>query len=199
MNKTLTQAIKDRRSVYALGKKEVVSRQRITELVEFTLTHTPSAFNSQSARILLLFGKESSQFWSLVTAALESLVPPSDFPKTKEKIQGFDSGYGTILFFEDQSVVEGLQKSFPLYADNFPIWSLQSNGMLEYGLWIALQAEGLGSSLQHYNPLVDEAVRSTWQLPESWKLLAQMPFGSPEGLPGDKEFSPLEYRLRVAQ
>lgn len=199
MNKTLTQAIKDRRSIYALGKKEVVSRQRITELVEFTLTHTPSAFNSQSARILLLFGKESSQFWSLVTAALESLVPPSDFPKTKEKIQGFDSGYGTILFFEDQSVVEGLQKSFPLYADNFPIWSLQSNGMLEYGLWIALQAEGLGSSLQHYNPLVDEAVRSTWQLPESWKLLAQMPFGSPEGLPGDKEFSPLEYRLRVAQ
>lgn len=199
MNKTLTQAIKDRRSIYVLGKKEVVSRQRITELVEFTLTHTPSAFNSQSARILLLFDKESSRFWSLVTAALEPLVPPYDFQKTKEKIQGFDSGYGTILFFEDQSVVEGLQKSFPLYADNFPIWSLQSNGMLEYGLWIALQAEGLGSSLQHYNPLVDEAVRSTWQLPESWKLLAQMPFGSPEGLPGDKEFSPLEYRLRVAK
>ena len=57
--------------------------------------------------------------------------------------------------------------NFPLYKDNFPIWSLQANGMLEFAVWTSLEAEGLGASLQHYNPLVDDGVKKAWSLPES--------------------------------
>jgi uncharacterized protein len=32
--------------------------------------------------------------------------------------------------------------------------------------------------LQHYNPLIDAEVAKQWNLPASWKLRAQMPFGS---------------------
>ena len=51
--------------------------------------------------------------------------------------------------------------------------------------------------MQHYNPLVDEAVQQRWNLPASWKLIAQMPFGKPLTPAGEKEFAPLDKRLLV--
>ncbi len=195
MSKTFLDAVKDRRTIYALGKDERVSRDRVLEIVKFATTHVPSAFNSQSARAIVLFGAESSKFWNLTKEALRPLVPPEAFGKTEEKLASFDAGYGTVLFFEDQGVVKGLMDGFPLYKDNFPVWSLQSNGMLEFAIWTALEAEGLGASLQHYNPVVDDAVRKAWKVPESWKLLAEMPFGSVAAPAGDKEFQPVETRV----
>ncbi len=192
---TLATALEKRRSIYALGKNKVIPEQRVREIVEHAVKHVPSPFNSQSARVVILFGSESTRFWGLVRDSLKPLVPPEAFGKTDEKIKAFDGGYGTVLFFEDQSVVRGLQARFPLYADNFPVWSLQSNGMLEFAVWTALAEEGAGASLQHYNPLVDEAVRSAWGVPADWKLLAEMPFGSVEAAPGEKEFLPLKERV----
>jgi predicted oxidoreductase (fatty acid repression mutant protein) len=86
---------------------------------------------------------------------------------------------------------------FGLYKDNFPVWSLQSSGMLQFTIWTALEDAGLGASLQHYNPLIDDQVKSLWKLPDKWKLLAQMPFGKPLAAPSEKEFLPLEGRVKV--
>jgi hypothetical protein len=193
----LLKAFEKRRSIYSLGKTKTVSEQKIREIVETAVKHVPSPFNSQSARVVLLFGSESERFWGIVREALRAVVPPEAFEKTEEKIRSFDAGFGTVLFFEDQSVVTGLQERFALYADNFPIWSLQSNGMLEFAVWTSLADVGVGASLQHYNPLVDEGVRKAWDIPASWKLLAEMPFGSIEAAAGDKEFLPLTDRIRV--
>ncbi len=113
-------------------------------------------------------------------------------------MDAFKNGYGTILFFEDQDGVAALQKDFALYADNFPIWSNQSSGMLQLVIWTALKQEGLGASLQHYNSLIDEQVKAEWGVPANWKLLAQMPFGKPVAEPGEKEFN-LENRIKVAK
>ena len=77
------------------------------------------------------------------------------------------------------------------------MWSLQSNGMLEFAIWTALENEGLGASLQHYNPLIDDAVKKRWNLDDNWKLLAQMPFGSVTSPPGGKDFLPIEQRLII--
>lgn len=119
------------------------------------------------------------------------------FKSTAEKMASFRAGYGTVLFFEDNDVIAGLQQNFALYADNFPVWANQSNGMLQLVVWTMLEAEGLGASLQHYNPLIDEKVKAEWNIPENWKLIAQMPFGKPAAEPGDKEFAPLEDRVKV--
>ena len=86
---------------------------------------------------------------------------------------------------------------FAAFKDKFPVWSIQSNGMLEFVVWTALESEGLGASLQHYNPLVDADVMKEWKIPASWKLLAEMPFGSLEAPAGIKEFSPIESRVQV--
>ena len=49
---------------------------------------------------------------------------------------------------------------------------------------------------QHYNPLIDDEVKTEWNVPANWKLIAQMPFGNPTAAPGEKEFQPLEERVK---
>ena len=198
MNSKFFDAVKTRRTRYALSKDPVISDERIQEIVNEAVKHSPSAFNSQSARVVLLLGEQHDRLWDIVKAELKKIMPAEGFGATEEKINGaFRSGYGTVLFFEDQNVVQGLQQKFPLYKDAFPVFSLNSAGMLQYVVWTAFAEQGIGASLQHYNPVIDEAVRAAWNLPDSWKLSAQMPFGKPIAEPGEKEFLPLDQRVRV--
>lgn len=196
MGKDFLTALKDRRSYYGISKEAVVSDSRIQEVINEAVKHTPSAFNSQSARVVVLLGEQHDKLWNITKETLRKIVPADNFASTEEKMNAFGSGYGTVLFFEDQSVVEGLQKQFELYKDNFPIWSQHSSGMLQFVVWTALENEGFGATLQHYNPLIDEEVQQTWNVPSSWKLIAQMPFGKPTSEPGEKQFQPLEDRVK---
>lgn len=189
--------IKARRSVYAINKETQISDEQIEQMVGEAVLYTPSAFNSQTARVVILFGEQHDKFWDLTKETLRKIVPADNFAPTEERMGAFRSGRGTVLFFEDQSVIQGLQEQFALYADNFPVWSQQSSGMLQYVVWTALANEGIGASLQHYNPLVDEQVAEEWNIPASWKLIAQMPFGNIVAQAGDKEFAPLDSRLKV--
>lgn len=197
MSKDFYTAIQDRRSIYGISKEEVVSKQKIQEVINHAVMHTPSAFNSQSARVVILFGENHDKLWSITKETLRKIVPSDKFAPTEEKIDSFGSGYGTVLFFEDMSVIEGLQQKFAAYKDNFPIWSHHASGMLQYVVWTSLEMEGLGASLQHYNPLIDEEVKQQWDVPANWKLIAQMPFGKPTAEPNQKQFKPLEERIKI--
>lgn len=190
-------AVEERRSIYGISKEKVVSDERIVEVIEHAVKHAPSAFNSQSARVVVLLGENHDKQWNITEAALKEVVPAEKFQPTAEKMESFRNGYGTVLFFEDQSVVESLEQQFPLYKDAFAPYSMQSSGMLQYIVWTALEVEGFGATLQHYQPLIDEAVQKMWGVPASWKLLAQMPFGKPTAAPGEKQFKPLEERMKV--
>ncbi|MDQ0061904.1 nitroreductase family protein [Paenibacillus harenae] len=199
MSHNFMQAVKERRSIYGLSKEQVVSADRIQEIVDDAVKYAPSAFNSQSARVVVLLGGQSDKLWDITKETLRKIVPAEQFASTELRINNFSAGYGTILFFEDQMVVETLQYQFTSYADNFPIWSNQSSGMLQFIVWTALEQEGLGASLQHYNPIIDDEVRATWELPTSWKLIAQMPFGKPTAQPGGKDINPLSDRVKIFQ
>ena len=82
----------------------------------------------------------------------------------EEKIDSFRAGSGTILYFYDRKVVESLQKQYPLYADNFPVWASQSSAMLQLAVWSGLRELNIGASLQHYNPVIDNAVKELLHL-----------------------------------
>lgn len=196
MSKDFYTAIKDRRTIYGISNESPVSEDRIKEIVNYAVKHTPSAFNSQSGRVVVLFGENHNKLWDITKETLRKIVPAENFSSTEQKINSFRNGYGTVLFFEDSTVVETLQQQFALYKDNFPVWSLQSNGMLQYVIWTSLEIEGLGASLQHYNPLIDDEVKEHWHIPTNWKLLAQMPFGNPTAAPDEKQFQPLEMRVK---
>jgi predicted oxidoreductase (fatty acid repression mutant protein) len=197
MTNAVVQALKTRRTQYALGKTLPLPKTEVAQLIQDAIKQSPSSFNSQSSRAIILFDAESEKFWGFALAALRNIVPAEQFAATETKIKGFAAGAGTVLFYEDQNVVQGLQKKFALYAQNFPVWSEQSSGMAQLAVWTALAVAGIGASLQHYNPLVDDAAAVQWHVPASWKLRAMMPFGSNQASFNDKTFMSDAERFRV--
>ena len=96
MERSFSEALKHRRTYYSITNQSPIPDQEIECIVNMTVRHVPSAFNSQSTRVVLLLG-----------------------------------------------------------------------------------------------------VRRAWNLPGHWHLIAEMPFGLPVTKPGEKEFQPLEERVRV--
>lgn len=197
MKKDFLQAVAERRSHYALGNTPQTSDERLVEILEQASLHAPSAYNAQSTRVVLLLGKHHEKLWDILMEVMRERLAPEKFPRTENKINGFKAAYGTVLFFEDKEVIDGLIKSFPSYADNFKEWSVQGAGIMEYIVWTALGAEGYGASLQHYNELISKQIAEEWDFPEHWVLNAQMPFGNILEEPTEKSFKPLEDRLKI--
>lgn len=198
MTRNFKEAIKNRRTYYTISNSSPISNKEIEQIIEIALANVPSAFNSQTARIVLLLGKNHTKFWDITKEALKKIVPEESFKTTETKINDcFNCGYGTILFYEDEEIVKGLQHAFPAYQNKFPQWSDHTSGMHQFAIWTMLEDAGLGASLQHYNPLIDEAVAKEWHINPEWKLIAQMPFGSPTGKPGDKEIKPFDQRFLI--
>ena len=196
--KDLQQLAEKRRSIYALSNQLPVSNDEIVNLVEHAVLHTPSAFNSQSTRIVVLFGDDHNKLWQITEDTLRDIVNNEEqFAATKQKMDGFKAGAGTIMFFEDHSVVRDMQAAAPLYADKFPIWADQTNAMHQYIIWTALASIDVGANLQHYNPIIDKKVASEWNIDEHWELNAQMVFGAIEQPAGDKAFKPVDERMKV--
>ena len=168
----------NRRSVYALGKNLPISEQEALEIIDNAVKYSPSAFNSQTAHVVVLLGENHQKLWDITFGELEKFLPNEEAKAaTKGKIDSFSAAYGTILFFEDHDIVKGLQEQFPSYADNFPIWSEQSTGIASFAVWNALAEAGVGANIQHYNPVIDEKVAAEWDIPANLVLRAQMPFG----------------------
>lgn len=191
MESKFNQLLAKRRSIYALSDKVAASPEEIFTLVKETVRNSPSAFNSQTVRAVVLFGESSDKVWDIVEEILKGIVKdPTAFKKTQAKIVSFRAGYGTILYLTDTKIVHSLEKQFPSYAANFAPWAEQAIGGARQAVWTALAEQGIGASLQHYNPLIDDAIHETFNLPASWKLRAEMPFGAIEGPAGDKDYLP---------
>jgi predicted oxidoreductase (fatty acid repression mutant protein) len=114
---TFLELIKARRSFYPLNKDLPISTSRVQTIVAEALQHIPSSFNSQSNRAVVLFGAEHDKLWDITSDVLKAIVAADQFEATAKKISMFKGAAGTVLFFEDQTVVEGMQARFPLYAD----------------------------------------------------------------------------------
>lgn len=194
---TLQQAFDERRSVYALGNELPVEPQAIVNMAERVLLHTPSAFNSQSSRLVVLFGAEHQRLWDIAEEKLRAAVGDGDFSGSKQKLDGFRAAAGTVLFYEDKNVTQSLQEQFALYADRFPVWAQQTSAMHQYAMWTELRTLNVGANLQHYNPLVDEDAAKAFAIPDSWELVAQMPFGNIVELAGEKTYQPVSERMKV--
>ena len=198
MSACIDDFFKRRRSFYHLNGDIAVTDEEILKCVHFVVKHTPSAFNSQSSRLVLLLGTAHDRFWNIVCEKISKIVSHSVFEKSRKKIEtAFANGYGTVLFFEDMLVIEEYKIKFPLYSEAIPKYSQHTSAMHQYALWLLLSDFNLGASLQHYGELVEEDVKKAFSLPEEWHLVAQMPFGNPLDTPMEKSFIPVEERVKV--
>ncbi|MCL6626574.1 MAG: nitroreductase family protein [Alicyclobacillus shizuokensis] len=105
MTKDLFAALRDRRSIYGISAESPISDEEIQNIIEETVKHTPSAFNSQSTRVVLLLGKQHERLWDITTDVLKAVVPADQFASTQQKMDSFRQGHGTVLFFEDLAVI----------------------------------------------------------------------------------------------
>ncbi|KAL4785292.1 Nitroreductase-like protein [Aspergillus varians] len=200
---TLVELAKARRTIYQLGNTSLVPDSKVEELVNAAILNVPSAFNTQSTRLLVLLHHEHERLWDVVIDVFQNLGKSGAIPKevlekqTLPKLQGFKAGVGTILFYEDPAHIKPFSEKFALYKDQFQPWADHSNAMHQYFLWSGLESLGFGANLQHYNPLIDAPVAKQWDIPAEWRLVAQLVFGSPEGSPGEKSQKPVEERIRI--
>jgi len=200
MSSPFFEFVKNRRTYYVLTKDSPISKDKIEAVVKEAVLHVPSSFNSQPIRVAILFGAEHDKFWEAVKAVLKPFVPDEKAWEASEaRVNGFKAGAGSILFFESKKVTTTQQEQFPLYAEKFPVWTTQSDAMHQFAVWTALEAEGLGANLQHYNPLIDKYVQETYKIDPEWELNAQLVFGGRvEGKgPAEKVFQPVEERVKV--
>lgn len=188
--------IKKRRSVYNLDKNLPIFEDKVVEIVNDAVRYVPDAFNMKSQRVVVVSGHKNDEFWN---AVYDSLVVASGGRFARDRTDSFMEGYGTILYFYDRDVVNEYKKKYALYADKFHDWVMQSNAMLQFAIWTAFADVGIGASLQHYNPVIDDMVQKMFNLPESWVLVAEMPFGGIAAAPEPKENEDIAPRIKIVR
>ena len=179
---TLLAAIKERRTIYSL-KPELpagVTLADIKDITQAILKDTPSAFNSQPNKVIILTGEAHKQVWNQVVEA----IPTEDGKKRPQSAA--DEAYGTILFVIDDAVTKGLQEGFPAWAAAFPDFAVTSNGAVQISTWTALsQLPGFGAHLQHYNFLKGFLGD---KIGENETIQAQLVFGTKAADAGEKTY-----------
>lgn len=90
------EAIKARRTYYALNKEAPLSDKEIQDICKEVVLHVPSSFNSQSSRLVVLLNEEHDKFWDFTLEILKTMVPEDQFASTQTKIDGFKAAKGSV-------------------------------------------------------------------------------------------------------
>jgi len=191
---------KERRSIYTLAAESTIPDSKIEEIVKFAITWAPSTYNVQSARAVILFKENHASFWDIVKKHMDQVPLDGGMRGYMDgRIAGWKGSYGTVLWFEDQAALDGLGEKNAMVKPMLTEFSDHSSGMHQFVVWTALEAEGLGANLQHFNfhPGIVADTISTFGLPDTYKLKAQLVFGKPTAPALDKTFEPIEKRVFV--
>ncbi|MEJ6347937.1 nitroreductase family protein [Holzapfeliella sp. He02] len=198
MNNSFIDLMKKRRTIYALGKNVSQSKEEISTVIKEAVKESPTAFNNQSTRAVILFGDSSDRVWDITIDVLRGIIKDdAAFEQSKQRVSSFKNGIGTILYFTDSNDVEQSKKDFAMYADNIYDWSEQGIGSAQYSVWAALASNNIGANIQHYNPIIDDKIKEAFDIPENWVLRAEMPFGSIENPAGGRSEMNDDDRFKV--
>ncbi|HLR92664.1 MAG TPA: nitroreductase family protein [Atopostipes sp.] len=185
----LTELVKDRRTHYAIGNNTELSNEEIANRITEVVRDVPTAFNSQTTRVAVVFGEENVKLWDHILDVQKDVLQGEMWDMMSGVMEGAKGGVGTVLFFEDLDAVEN---NMPVNGERAEVYKQNNNANAQYATWLAITELGLGGSLQHFNvgyeQGFDKSVKELLDLPERWELQAQMPFGSIEGEVTEKEY-----------
>lgn len=193
----LTELVKNRRTQYVIGKNTELSNEEISEYITNIVREVPTAFNSQTTRVAIVFGEDNVKLWDHILDVQKDVLQGEMWDMMSGVMEGAKNGVGTVLFFEDLDAVE----TMPVNGTRGEAYKQNNNANTQYATWLGLTQLGLGGSLQHFNvgyeQGFDKSVKELLNLPERWELQAQMPFGSIEGEVAEKEYITDNERVRV--
>ena len=159
--------LKKRRSIYAIGKNIELNNEEITELIEGAVKNSPTAFNSQTVRAVITFGESSDRVWDIVLDELRKVVK--------------DDG----AFLKTKEKIATFKAGFGTvlyFTETATVKKLEKDFPLYADNFADWAEQGIGGA---------------FDLPESWRLRAEMPFGSIEAPAGDKKFLEDDVRFKV--
>ena len=190
--------LKTRRSIYILNDQLPVSQAIVAGRVKEVISLSPTAFMIQDIHAVILTGDNHKKLWDkIVHNTLQKIVPAEAFKRTEIKLNTFSQATGTILLLRDLEAVEQMKKEYATYADEMDNWSWQDLGIAMVNIWNSLAEINVGANIQHYNPLIDDEVKATWNIPANYQLVGQMVYGGIVSRPGDKERKSGDELVRV--
>ena len=183
-----TELVKNRRSQYVIGNNTDLTNEEIAETLTQIVKDVPTASNSQTTRLAIVFGEENVKLWDHILEVQKDVMPAEMWEMMSGVMEGAKNGVGTVIFFEDLDAVEKM----PTSPSRVEVYKQNNNANAQYATWLALTDLGLGGTLQHmnvgYEQGFDKSVKELLGLPERWEMQAQMPFGSIESEAGEKEY-----------
>lgn len=176
-----------RRSIYALGKNSELSTDEIVARLREVQQTVPTANNSQTTRLVVLTGEANTKLWNLIYDVPKEVLNEAMWNFMSPIMVGAKEAMGTVLFFEDRDAENPMSAK----GECAEAYKQNNNANSQFAIWLALAEMNLGASLQHFNigyeQGFDKAIREMFNLPASYELIAQMPFGSVEQPAGEKE------------
>lgn len=189
--------VEKRRSIYVLGTDSQYSKKEISERIREVVKQVPTAFNSQTTRVVVLFDEPNNKFWDHIYDVQKDVLEGDMWDMMSGIMTGSKNGIGTVLFFEDTDAV----KEMPVQGIRGEAYKQNNNANAQYAVWLALTEMELGATLQHFNvgyeQGFDQGTKEMFNLPESYEMLAQMPFGSVEQEVGEKEHIDADVQVKV--
>lgn len=186
----LLSLLERRRSIRRLqpGPLSEASLQRIAEAVRLT----PAAYNLPPWHVVLVHDV-LPDFWQLVEQAFLERLEGDRLARYLDRLAGFRGGVAVALVYEDVAIRRELAAAWQITIEQAGAFAEQGLGMVQLALWLALTAEGLVASLQHWDWLLEEPLAGFIGLPtERYRLIATLPIGYADEEPRPTERIALE-------
>jgi predicted oxidoreductase (fatty acid repression mutant protein) len=179
-----------------MTQRRTVKRLRSGPLSEAALDRvlaavrlTPAAFNRPPWHLIVLRERQAA-FWEMVAGTIAERLAGDRRARYLARVEGFRAGVVTALVYEDLAARDALQAAWDVTVEQARSYAEQGLGMVQLALWLALTAEGLATSLQHLEWLIEDRAAAFLDLPPArYRLVATMPIGYAAELPPPSERS----------
>jgi predicted oxidoreductase (fatty acid repression mutant protein) len=174
---SVTNLLAQRRSIRRLAGG-ALSPETVARLQD-AVVRTPSAFGVTPWHIVILT-EQRDAFWDEVAAGFRDGLEGDRLERYLGRLEGFRSGAGVILIYEDLSARPALHLNWGLSEQTAHDFVQQGLGMLQLAIWLVLTEEGLAASLQHWDWLIQDRLAALLDLPtDRYQLVSVLPVGEP--------------------
>jgi predicted oxidoreductase (fatty acid repression mutant protein) len=149
--------------------------------------HTPASYNLPPWRVALIHERRGA-LWAEIEQGFRETLNGDRLQRYLDRLDGFRGGVAVALVFVDHGVERTLREEKGLAPAVAQSFVLQAMGMVQLSIWLALTADGLVSSLQHWDELIGPRIARFAGLAEDEvTLVATMPIGYAAEEPGPIE------------
>jgi predicted oxidoreductase (fatty acid repression mutant protein) len=164
------------------------TKQRLLDAIQLT----PAAFNLPPWHVVLI-SETRVAFWDIVEEGFRANLEGDRLQRYLGRLEGFRPGVAIALIYEDLAVQPALRDAWRISDEQATSFVQQGLGMVQLSVWLALTAEGLVTSLQHWEWLLEDRIAEFVGFPtERYRLAAAMPIGYADEPPRRVERPPLE-------